>query len=202
MLYFFINNFIADKTVSQKKCTFVKNFVMRKKLSIISLQWGILIALVQILSHVLLAYVFHDASVNIKNFIDILTLLIGFGFIYASIRAYKQSLKDTDKFPLLQAFYAGVFPALIFAGIFTVYFILLTTLIDKELMSSYALINKSIDSVEGQVLMEKIQPVKPLIYLIKYIFRFLLYQLTAALVMAVFMQRKEDDFPESKSDTE
>jgi hypothetical protein len=91
---------------------------------------------------------------------------------------------------------------LFFAGIFTVYFILLTTLIDKELMSSYALINKSIDSVEGQVLMEKIQPVKPLIYLIKYIFRFLLYQLTAALVMAVFMQRKEDDFPESKSDTE
>jgi hypothetical protein len=175
---------------------------MRKKLSIISLQWGILIALVQILSHVLLVYVFHDASVNIKNFIDILTLLIGFGFIYASIRAYKQSLKDTDKFPLLQAFYAGVFPALIFACIFTLYFILLTQVIDKEFMSSFVLMDKSINSEEGQVLMEKIQPVKPLIYLIKYIFRFLLYQLTAALLMAVFMQRKEEDLPESKSDTE
>jgi hypothetical protein len=30
----------------------------------------------------------------------------------------------------------------------------------------------------------------------------LFFQLTAALLMAVFMQRKEDNLPESKSDTE
>lgn len=175
---------------------------MRKKLSSISLRWGILIALVQILSHVLLVYVFPDASINIKNIIEILTLLIGFGFIYASIRAYKQSFEASDKFPLLQAFYAGVFPALIFAGIFTVYFILLTTVIDKELMSSFVLIDKSINSVEGQALMEKVSPLTPLIYLIRYINHYLFFQLTAALLMAVFMQRKEDDLSESKSDTE
>ena len=202
MLYFFINNFIADKTVSQKKCTFAKKFVMRKKIISISLRWGSLIALTQILSHVLLAYVFHDASINIKNIIEILTFLIGFGFIYASIRAYKQSFELTDKFPLLQAFYAGVFPALIFACIFTLYFILLTQVIDKEFMSSFVLMDKSINSEEGQVLMDKVSPLTPLIYLIRYINHYLFFQLTAALLMAVFMQRKEDDFPESKSDTE
>jgi len=175
---------------------------MRKKLLSISLKWGILIALVQILSHVLLVYVFPDASINIKNIIEILTLIIGFGFIYASIRAYKQSFEVSDKFPLLQAFYAGVFPALIFAFIFSFYFILLTKVIDKEFMSSFVLMDKSINSEESQVLMDKVSPLTPLIYLIRYINHYLFFQLTAALLMAVFMQRKEDNLPESKSDTE
>jgi hypothetical protein len=202
VLYFFINNFIADKTVSQKKCTFAKKFVMRKKIISISLRWGSLIALTQILSHVLLVYVFQDAPVSIKNIIEILTFCISFIFIYASIRAYKQSFEVSDKFPLLQAFYAGVFPALIFACIFTLYFILLTQVIDKEFMSSFVLMDKSINSEESKVLMEKASPLTPLIYLIRYINHYLFFQLTAALLMAVFMQRKEDNLPESKSDTE
>lgn len=202
MLYFFINNFIADKTVSQKKCTFAKKFVMRKKIISISLRWGSLIAFTQILSHVLLVYVFQDAPVSIKNMIEILTFCISFIFIYASIRAYKHTFDASKKFPLLQAFYAGVFPALIFACIFTLYFILLTQVIDKEFMSSFVLMDKSINSEEGQVLMDKVSPLTPLIYLIRYINHYLFFQLTAALLMAVFMQRKEEDFPESKSDTE
>ena len=180
---------------------FVK-FCNEEKVISISLKWGILIALVQVLSHVLLVYVFPDASLNIKNIIEILTLIIGFGFIYASIRAYKQSFEVSDKFPLLQAFYAGVFPALIFAFIFSFYFILLTKVIDKEFMSSFVLMDKSINSEESQVLMDKVSPLTPLIYLIRYINHYLFFQLTAALLMAVFMQRKEDNLPESKSDTE
>lgn len=177
-----------------------KNIVMRKKLINISLRWGILIALVQILSHLLLVYVFQDASINIKNLIEILTLFIGFACIYASIRAYKLSFEASDKFSLLQAFYAGVFPAIVFACIFSLYFILLTKVIDKEFMSSFILTDKSINTEEGQALMEKVSPLTPFIYLIKYINHYLFFQFTAALLMAVFMQRKVDNLSDSKTE--
>ncbi len=173
---------------------------MRKKLISISLRWGSFIALVQILSHVLLVYGFNDASINIKNLIEILTLLVGFVCIYVSIRSYKQSFQSAEKFPLLQAFYAGVFPAIVFACIFTLYFILLTNVIDKDLMSSFSLMDESINTKESQAFMEKVRPLTPFIYLIKYINHYLFFQFTAALLMAVFMQRKVDNLPESKTE--
>jgi hypothetical protein len=173
---------------------------MNKNLASVSLRWGILIALVQILSHVLLVYGFNDASINIKNLIEILTLLVGFVCIYVSIRSYKQSFQSAEKFPLLQAFYAGVFPAIVFACIFTLYFILLTNVIDKDLMSSFSLMDESINTKESQAFMEKVRPLTPFIYLIKYINHYLFFQFTAALLMAVFMQRKVDNLPESKTE--
>ncbi|MBP7102244.1 MAG: DUF4199 domain-containing protein [Bacteroidales bacterium] len=175
---------------------------MRKKLISNSLRWGILIGFFQILSHYLLVYVFQDASINSKNLIEVLTLIIGFACIYASIRAYKQSFELSDKFPLLQAFFAGVLPAIVFACIFSLYFILLTKVIDKEFMSSFILTDKSTNTLEGQALMEKARPLTPFIYLIKYNNHYLFYQFMAALLMAFFMQRKIEEPPPQNDNNE
>jgi hypothetical protein len=166
---------------------------MGKNLFTISLKWGMLIGAFQIISHSLLIYVFSDASLSIRNTIEIITILISIFFIYYSVRSYKQTLDNSKSFTILKAFYAGICPLLFFIILFILYFIILIYWIDPSFISHYSVNVNTVKDVNGTALQNDLQAYIPLLYIIKYINHYLIFQITTALILAAFMQRKPED---------
>lgn len=159
---------------------------MNKELVSISLRWGGIIAVVQILSHVLLVYAFSNMSLIVKQGTEILTLLVTLYLIYCAIRDYRQRHTASPQFTLLQGFVVALFSCLIFVGFFTFYFLILTSFIDPNFISHYNVIEHTIETLQNNG-----QLVTRISYLSNYINSYLIFQLTAALFMAALMQRKE-----------
>ncbi|MDD3281419.1 MAG: DUF4199 domain-containing protein [Bacteroidales bacterium] len=155
---------------------------MNKNLASVSLRWGSLIAAVQILSHLLLIYVFVNTQLTIKQAVEIATLLITLFLIYLAIHDYKQRCQEDKTFTLLQAFVAALFACLVFALLFTIYFFILIQCIDPDFLH-----NKII---AAQKIQNNAPAITPISYLTNYINSYLIFQLTAALFMAAVMQRK------------
>lgn len=166
---------------------------MSKNLFTISLKWGMLLGAFQILSHSLLVYVFIDAGVVVRNIIEITTILISFFLLYVSIRKYKQTFNVSEPFSILKAFYAGICPSLYYVILFIIYFIILIHFVDTEFLTHYALVLQGSQVSEANEVIHKMQPLTPVLYVIKCINHYLIFQLTAALILAALMQRKPED---------
>ncbi len=148
---------------------FCKNhLMMNKKILAIALRWGIIIGLLQIISICLQVYFFQDTLVTLIKGLKIISLLISFYFIYRAIYDYKKTFDSSQPFPLLQAVYVGVLASLFF----TVVFLLLFLLVKFTIPNPKMIINT--------------QLIKDLQFLNLFFF-------AVAMVVAVFMQRKEDD---------
>ena len=85
--------------------------------------------------------------------------------------------------------------------IFRIFFIL-TKFMDVTFLSEYILAGKIPENGKDQLLNKTVQGLTPFVYLIKYVNHYLLFQLSAALLMAVFMQRKEEQILHSEQETE
>jgi len=163
--------------LTQKKDYFCKNHSkMNKNLLYIALRWGAIIGILQIISICLQVYFFQDALSSLTKGTKIATLLISFCFIYCAIYEYKKTFDSSKPFPLLQAVYVGVLASLFF----TVIFILLFFLV------------KLIDS-SNPIFVINAQLINDLQYLNLYFF-------AVAIILAVFMQRKEEDTEHSNNE--
>lgn len=159
---------------------------MNKDLVSISLRWGGIIAVVQILSHFLLVYAFSNMSDIVKQVTEIITLLVTLYLLYCSIRDYRQKHTESPQFTLLQGFVVALFSCLIFVGFFTFYFLILTSFIDPNFIDKKNVMDHTIETMQNNG-----QGITRISYLSKYVNSYLIFQLTAALFMAAIMQRKE-----------
>lgn len=172
------------------------------------LKWGIIAAIVAILTDVAGKYALSEAGQGVKYTLILFTLVAIVMCIYAAIREYRSKRAEASVFTFTDGLKVSALVVLCYGVVFSLYFVVLTQCVDTQLISRYK--QQQIQQIE--------QSSKPVAYkeqailglqnatlvslLVGNFLQSMIFPFTVALFLSVGMQRKGYVVEQSKDNQE
>lgn len=170
---------------------------MKHILTKIILKWGIIAAVIAILTDVAGKYALSKSPQGVKYTLILVTFVAVVACIYAAIREYRSKKADTSVFTFTDGLSASALVVLCYGVVFSLYFVVLSQCIDTQLIDRYK--QQQIQQIEqsSKPVADKEQAILSLqnstlvSLLVGNFLQSMIFPFTVALFLSVGMQRKK-----------